>query len=131
MSRARFAVLGFLFFAGCATSREPSDPVWGKQPCDACKMIIGDRRYAAELVTPDGERRFFDDVGCLASYLASHHEEGVAWVRTEGGKWEDARRARYVSGVHTPMDYGFAETATGTVDFATVTSAVAAKETRR
>lgn len=113
---------------GCAGGSAPVDPVWGKQACDSCKMIIGDRRYAAELVLENGERRFFDDVGCLAEYLRVHGSAGGAWVRDERGTWVDARRARYVTGVHTPMDYGFAQSAAGTVDFSAVMASVAHAE---
>ena len=116
---------------GCAGGSGPVDPVWGKQACDSCKMIIGDRRYAAELLLEDGERRFFDDVGCLAEYLRAHGSAGSAWVRDEHGTYIDARRARYVTGVHTPMDYGFVAAAGGTVDFAAVMASVAHAEARK
>jgi copper chaperone NosL len=34
-------------------------------------MIVSDERTASQIVAPLEEPRFFDDFGCLASYLAS------------------------------------------------------------
>jgi hypothetical protein len=85
------------------------DPAWGKQPCGHCAMLIQDREAAAELVTPKGERVFFDDVGCLVSWIDEKQQQPAhAWVRAPGGgSWVDARATRYASGARTPMDYGF------------------------
>jgi copper chaperone NosL len=89
----------------CAKTDEPADPVWGKEPCAHCSMIVGDKRYAGQ-IGGDGERKFFDDVGCMASWLEKH-DAGHAWVRDEDGRWVDARTARYAEGAKTPMDFGF------------------------
>ncbi|HVW29624.1 MAG TPA: hypothetical protein VHC69_29880 [Polyangiaceae bacterium] len=110
----------------CGTSSGPVDPVWGKQACDGCKMIIGDRRFAAELLAENGERRFFDDVGCMAEYLREHGDKGAAWVHAADG-WMDARGARYATGARTPMDYGFSVSASGDQDFRDVMRAVQRK----
>jgi copper chaperone NosL len=92
----------------CERLDRPVDPVWGKEPCGHCAMLVGDRRYAAEVVA-SGERRFFDDIGCYVLWAAKH-EKSIehAWVRdAEADRWVDARGARYVSGARTPMDFGF------------------------
>ena len=47
----------------------------GRQPCDHCRMTVSDPRFAAQLVAPGEDPRFFDDVGCLAAFLRD--PEGV------------------------------------------------------
>jgi copper chaperone NosL len=92
---------------------QPVDPVWGKQPCDHCAMILSDARFAAESVSADGGRRYFDDIGCMIAYLREHPEAGTrTWVRV-GERWSPASSAFYRTGVRTPMDYGVAADATG------------------
>jgi hypothetical protein len=71
-------------------------------------MLVGDRRYAAQIVA-DGQRRFFDDIGCYVLW-AEKHSGAVrrAWVRdAAGGRWIDAKAAAYVDVARTPMDFGF------------------------
>lgn len=103
-------VLLFLAIAAAACSEpldKPVDPVWGKQPCAHCAMLVEDPRTAAEVVTADKKRLFFDDVGCMVVFA---NEQAVAplhmWVHAESG-WADARTARYAPGASTPMDYGW------------------------
>jgi copper chaperone NosL len=98
-----------VFGVSCMKVDEAADPVWGKEPCAHCRMLVGDRRYAAQVVS-DGERRHFDDVGCLVLWL-EERRGGPAprvWVRdAEASRWVDARSARYEPGAKTPMDFGF------------------------
>lgn len=37
--------------------------------CAYCRMIVSDRHFAAQIVAPLEEPKFFDDLGCLANYL--------------------------------------------------------------
>lgn len=59
--------------AGCSLSRTTPAALdtSGKEPCAFCRMAIVDGRTAAQLVAPGEEARFFDDLGCLRSYLAT------------------------------------------------------------
>ena len=116
--------------AACDDATKPVDPVWGKQPCAACSMLVSERRHAAELVTARGDRHFFDDVGCLAHYLrhAKPEVRGL-WARDESG-WVDARATRYAKGQKTPMDYGYAASSAGTVSFDEMLAALAAPQDR-
>lgn len=100
-------VAGSLFAAGCARTDVALDPVWGKEPCAHCRMLVGDKRYAAQ-VAGEAERRYFDDIGCMVLWLDAHGPRARAWVRDATGQsWLDATRARYVAGARTPMDFGF------------------------
>lgn len=37
--------------------------------CAYCRMIVSDRRFASQILSPLEEPKFFDDLGCLANYL--------------------------------------------------------------
>jgi len=85
---------------------------YGRDRCDQCGMIIGDRRFAAATRRGSTVHRF-DDIGCLirhsADVLASSHAKGfVHDAETEA--WIDAPRAWYVRSpaIRTPMNYGLA-----------------------
>ncbi len=128
MLNRRAFVMGLLVFgSGCRGEATALEPVWGKQPCVHCRMLVGDPRYAAQLLTPDGERAYFDDVGCMASYLAQHRA-AKAWVRAADGRWLEASATRYRTGAATPMDYGFIVDANGPLDFTAVRAGVAQRE---
>ncbi|MEW5853535.1 MAG: hypothetical protein AB2A00_32460 [Myxococcota bacterium] len=106
------AVLG-LFVLACQERPDvPVDPVWGKEKCAHCAMLVGDRAYAAQVTTKDGARLYFDDIGCMVQKL----QEGEvvvdhAWVHHETEPvWLDATHARYRHGARTPMDSGFSAT---------------------
>jgi copper chaperone NosL len=72
-------------------------------------MAISDQRFAAQLVAPSEEPRFFDDVGCLRDYLASVKSRPaglVAYVADHRTKaWTRAEAAVYtkVGKLETPM----------------------------
>lgn len=132
------AAIGIVLFA-CTKGDEPKDPVWGKEPCAHCRMLVGDRRVAAQ-VFHDGERRYFDDPGCMILWLEENHltlgkADVRGWVRdADGGdRWLDARTARYRGGATTPMDFGFdahandPPGATGMLAFEQVRASVIAK----
>jgi copper chaperone NosL len=118
----------FLVAGACVKADSAVDPVWGKQACAHCSMIVGERRHAAQLVL-DGERQYFDDLGCLASWMEEHGVSGArAWVRDAGtGAWIDARFARYSSGAKTPMDFGFETSPDGTIGWDGVRAQVLAR----
>jgi copper chaperone NosL len=72
-------------------------------------MAVSDPRFAAQLVAPSEEPRFFDDIGCLRDYLAatrSRSQGGAAFVADHRTKaWVPAARAAYtrVPALETPM----------------------------
>lgn len=104
--------------AACESLDKPVDPVWNKQPCAHCHMLLGERRHAAQLVTRSGERLHFDDVGCLVEAIASDPARVErAWVQNDAGAWVEARNTRYARGAKTPMGYGFIARADGELSF--------------
>lgn len=129
--RALFAICaGLLVVAACRRTETATEPVWGKEPCAHCKMLVSDKRYAAQVIDETGEHRFFDDIGCMVLWIDAHKAPERAWVRVEtSGAWLDARTAQYVQGARTPMDFGF-EVSAGApgVPFDSVREAVRAKK---
>ena len=108
MINRRFLFLGCaaVTLAACEDVDAPLTPAWGKQRCGHCSMIVGDERFAAQAIDQRGDRLFFDDVGCLASYVHEHPQARHAWVLSRGS-WVDAQKASFRAGAKTPMDYGF------------------------
>ena len=106
----RWMLLGFagvlvLLGSACEKTDVPTDPVWGKEACAHCSMLVGDRRYAAQAVA-GGERRYFDDIGCMVLWMEDRRSRpDHVWVRSRD-RWVDAESARYARGAKTPMDFG-------------------------
>jgi len=94
---------------------EPRAIKWGRDVCEFCHMVFGDRRYVAEIWDSEYNRaRIYDDFGCAVLAAA---ENGVIdkaevkfWVNDETRPevWLDARAARFRDQVVTPMGYGHA-----------------------
>jgi len=109
MSTRALAFATALFVLACEDDSKPVDPVWGKQACASCTMLVSDPRFAAQLATRDGARVYFDDPGCMAAWMREHPRLAQhAWVRSPAATWIDARTARFVRGQRSPMGYGFA-----------------------
>ncbi len=107
-----------LAVAVSACSDEPATgPVpiaYGRDGCDLCGMIISDPRFAAEIRGGADHKAYkFDDIGDAVHFLArqSWKDEPTVeiWVMdVETGKvWLDARKARFVEGMQSPMAHGF------------------------
>jgi nitrous oxide reductase accessory protein NosL len=99
--------------AGDATG--PGEVRWDRETCTRCGMAIGDRYAAAQVRgAPAGQHTRlyrFDDIGCAVIWLAAQPWQDdprtEIWVTDHrDGRWLDARKASYVTGIHTPMNYG-------------------------
>ncbi|MBS1153276.1 MAG: hypothetical protein H6Q89_4974 [Myxococcaceae bacterium] len=115
-ARALALGVGLALLAGCDPGpAKAAEPAWSKQACTHCMMLLSDKRFAAQATLATGERHYFDDVGCLVSWL---ERDGAgakgAWVRTPTADgWIPAEAARFAPGAITPMDFGFAPAASG------------------
>jgi copper chaperone NosL len=98
-----------------ACSRGPAAPAaldTKNESCGWCRMAVSDARFAAQLVSPSEEPRFFDDVGCLATFLKSGGapvKGQIAYVADHRTKaWVRAAAAVYTKkrGLETPMGSG-------------------------
>lgn len=115
---------------GCENASRALEPVWGKQPCAHCAMLLSEPRFGAQLTTEAGERFYFDDPGCMAAFEHDRHPRvHAAWVHDAHG-WIDARSARFERAA-SPMDYGFAPSAGGAADWQAVERAARARGERR
>jgi copper chaperone NosL len=77
--------------------------------CGHCRMTVSDPRFAAQVVSPGEEPRFFDDLGCLRAYLEAHPslpQGSAAFVASYATRaWVPAHSALYVKhhAIQTPM----------------------------
>ncbi len=100
--------------AGTACRRGTPDPApldTTNDTCAFCRMTVSDRRLAAEIVAPDDEPLFFDDLGCLRSYLQDHplaHDAAVYVADHRTAEWVPASRAVFsrLAPDSTPMGSG-------------------------
>lgn len=60
-----------LFAAASCDGGVPAPVEWvsGKHQCQTCRMTVVDRGFASQIVTALDEPRFFDDMGCLSTFL--------------------------------------------------------------
>lgn len=103
------SIAGLVGALACAaTAPEPQVLDTRNEACASCRMSVSDARFAAQVVAPGELPRFFDDLGCLASFLKAGKAKGraVAFVADHRTKaWVRADHAVYtrVPGLATPM----------------------------
>lgn len=117
--KLQYAVVLFLLL-GLSACREKIDTGphvihYGEDVCERCKMIISDKRFAAQLVDQKGKALKFDDVGCLSAYLKESGGEGgmphfMYVTDFATGEWLDAGKAFYLLNpeLRSPMGYNIA-----------------------
>jgi len=109
MSAWRLAAFPLAMTVACSSGPvQPAELDTRNEACASCRMAVSDARFAAQLVAPGELPRFFDDLGCLKTYLETHQAPSgatafVADHRTKG--WVRAERALYTRapGLTTPM----------------------------
>jgi copper chaperone NosL len=105
--------LALVVLAACTTHVSGPQPIaYDKEACTYCHMLIGDPRYAAQLVTTDDQVLDFDDPGCLQHYVDEHHPSvKQIWYRdAHADRWLAADQVRFEPGADTPMGWGRAAT---------------------
>ena len=86
---------------------------WDRDMCARCVMVVSDRMNTVQIKNPDtGKSYMFDDIGCATLWFEEEKIEwsdrAVIWINDNTtGKWIDARKAYYSTGIVTPMDFGF------------------------
>jgi copper chaperone NosL len=115
-SARRALALAAFVLAACARGEGPRTIAWDREPCAHCRMLISEPRFAAQLVSEDGEVRSFDDPGCLLADLAArtprvralwfHHVREERWLPGAAVAFERAER--------TPMGWGLGAVDAGT-----------------
>lgn len=111
------ALLAGIALSGCSSDSGtgPAQVRWDRTTCDRCRMLLSDHKHAAQVRVKEAEGRsqvyFFDDIGCAMVWLEDkpwrQQPATEIWVNDRhDGQWLDARRAFYVRGQTTPMEYG-------------------------
>ena len=113
---SKILLASLALLVACEDIEQPLAPIWGKERCGNCSMVVADRRFAGQAINEKNERLFFDDPGCLATYVSSHPRTRHAWLLSQC-RWIDASRARFNSGAQSPMDYCFVAAAEGKLDW--------------
>ena len=103
------ALLGALAALACSAPG-PRDIATGVEDCARCHMTVMDPRFAGQAVTRTGKVFVFDDLACLAGFLAGgevpeadlHSLWAADWL---GGGWLDVRQAAFLAspGLRSPM----------------------------
>lgn len=127
--RCTAAALAVLWSASCADRLpEPVEISLNEDTCSQCRMALSGRRFAAEAVSSGGHVEFFDDIGCLARWVARRRppaSTGLFVMDYRETGWLRAEEAAYVVSkrLPTPMSYGIAafESRSAAHDLATET----------
>lgn len=132
--RAGFVcVAGGLLPACSEVAPAPRAIKWGRDLCEFCHMVFGDKRYVAQIWNREmGRAQIYDDFGCAVQAAVERDvlnaTEVSFWVNdeTKPDVFLDAREAMYRAGARTPMGHGYAPGATPayTLDFAVATQAI-------
>ena len=105
-------LLGALWLAGCGAPKFEPVEISAEDMCAFCKMAISERQYAAEFLNRDGDVFKFDDIGCMANYVAEKQAgDSVAAfyvVDFDSKRWLKAEEASFIASpnFHTPMGGG-------------------------
>ena len=93
---------------------------YGEDVCERCRMIISDKRFAAQFITGSGEAKKYDDIGCMIDDLKEAEERGekplAVYVSDYNtGEWLDAGKAFYLENgeLKSPMGYNIAAFGSG------------------
>jgi copper chaperone NosL len=102
-------LLGALWLAACGKPKFEPVEIAAEDMCAYCKMAISERQYAAEFLNRDGDVFKFDDIGCLANFVAEQKVgDSIAvfyLVDFDSKQWLKAEEASLVASpnFHTPM----------------------------
>src|SRR5262249_15903104 len=105
-------LLGALWLAGCGRPKFEPVEIAAEDMCAFCKMAISEKQYAAEFLNRDGDAFKFDDIDCMANYVAEKKvRDTIAafYVVDFGSKrWLKAENPTFVASpkFHPPMGGG-------------------------
>jgi len=94
--------------SGCVEGEvKPQDPLWERESCAHCRMVLSEKRFAVQRILKSGQVHYYDDIGCAMKHPHAP-DDGKLYVRPDGGnEWVPAEEATYESGLRTPMNSGF------------------------
>lgn len=100
--------------------------------CNDCGMMVKTYDNSCQVIVPNGNVYFFDDVGCMLRWVdrQKFKEEVKMYVFTHDTKaYFDAKLAWYVRDEPTPLGYGFGayETSMGAINSSMTNSSIETK----
>ena len=112
--KAALAIVLMLVLPACESRPRGPVPLERDDACASCRMLISERRYAAELIDRTGEIYKFDDIACMLRFAHVHgiQQSGAKFYVTDyasSNNWIDAGQAYFVnlkSSVSSPMASG-------------------------
>jgi copper chaperone NosL len=103
-------LIGALWLAGCGKPKFEPVEIAAEDMCAFCKMAISEKQYAAEFLNRDSDAFKFDDIGCMANYVAEKKVPVAAFyvVDFDSKRWLKAEGASLIvsPNFHTPMGGG-------------------------
>ncbi|HZS08015.1 MAG TPA: nitrous oxide reductase accessory protein NosL [Blastocatellia bacterium] len=105
-------ILIIALLAACQQAQLRPVELLPEDMCSYCRMAISESKYAAELITKDGDALKFDDIGCMADYInRKKNRDSVAgyfFVDFHTKRWVKGEEAYFVSSskFQTPMSGG-------------------------
>jgi hypothetical protein len=95
----------------CKKPEETAPIAYGVDRCTECSRVIAERRFAAQYRTAAGDRRVFDDPGCLFRAIRKEKDraESIRFQDHELDQWLDADEIWFVRTPQssTPAGYGW------------------------
>ncbi len=100
-------VLVLALVAACGTPAGGPQPVaWDREPCGHCRMLVGERSFAAQAIGTDGRAIAFDDPGCLMTWLDQGNQPRELWLHhLREARWLRAPAVGFVEAERSPMGY--------------------------
>lgn len=98
---SRTSVLLVLLQAAIGCHSTPPPPAaldTRSETCRTCRMVVSDLHFAAQIVASGEEPLFFDDLGCLSTYLQRERPSPAAVIYVADhrtGSWITASSAVY------------------------------------
>jgi copper chaperone NosL len=104
-----FIILTILLsYISCTISPQPI--AYGQDQCAACKMIISDKKFGAELVTTKGKIYKYDAIECLVPELLKKNEEHYSFIMVTDylnpGNLINATESSYLFSKNLPSPMG-------------------------
>lgn len=103
-------VIGFAVYRIQRAPVGPQPIAWDKESCTECHMLIGDRRFAAQIQTADGRTLNFDDAACLIRYVERQRPtvRAMYFRNSASSGWLSVERSGFVRVKDSPMGGGLA-----------------------